>query len=82
MNLALKSVQNSYTTRSVRRGALQTMALAGVPLRTLADYAGHSARNGDLSMTKRYLDWGRLFQEGEAAAMEAGRALNTGPSQL
>jgi len=58
----------SLTLRSIRRGALQTLALAGTPIDVLMTFAGHTNQTS----TKRYLIWGKLFgtqmRQGRAAA--------------
>lgn len=57
---ALKTAGNDkYNTRSIRRGALQTMARNNVPHDTLMVYSGHKS----VDTLLRYLDWGR--QSGE-----------------
>ena len=65
---ALRRVDRSFTVRALRRGALQTMAKAGVPLDTLRRFAGHAQE----STTLRYLNWGHeaggLVAAGQAAA--------------
>jgi len=62
-NKALKRVDPALSTRSIRRGALQAMATGDppVPLETLMAYAGHKNE----TTTKRYLDWGLLFGQGQ-----------------
>ena len=75
-NACLTSVRPRLTTRSIRRGSLQAMAMGvvtgtPVPLATLMDLAGHTQE----STTKRYLDWGRLFGESALAQREAVRNL-------
>jgi integrase len=72
INTALKRARPGLTTRTIRRGALQAMAvgtaeLPPVPLETLMSFAGHLRPE----TTKRYLDWGRLFG---AAAVEERKA--------
>ena len=78
INEVLKATRPGLTTRSLRRGALQAMAmgtadLSPVKLETLMSYAGHKRE----STTRRYLDWGRLF--GEAAVSERAAAANLAP---
>lgn len=72
-NKALQRVDKSVTTRSIRRGSLQAMAMGSddvppVDLPTLMSYAGHLRE----ATTKRYLDWGRLF--GDAAQRQRAAA--------
>ena len=57
--------------RSVRRGSLQTMARAGVPLETLMRYSGHT-NEGTLL---RYLGWGETAGDVQRQMAEAGAAL-------
>lgn len=76
MNTALKRASAGLTTRTIRRGALQAMALGTasvppVPLETLMAYAGHLRPE----TTKRYLDWGRLFGAQAVAERNAADAL-------
>jgi integrase len=51
---AMKSVNSTLEARSIRRGALQTMALAGVSDTTLLEFSQHR----DTKMLHRYLNWG------------------------
>ena len=74
MRSALRSVNMNpnLNNRSVRRGALQ--ALASNPdtdVETLMRFAGHT----NPSTTRRYLEWGRLFPQEEAAGVAAAAAL-------
>ena len=71
MRDALKTVDTILTTRSIRRGALQTMALEKVDEATLMHFSGHTNRNTLL----RYLDWGRLFAKEEEEARDASAHL-------
>jgi len=64
------------TTRSIRRGALQAMAMGSdteepVDLETLMSFAGH--KNPDT--TRRYLDWSRKFGQGAVKERKAAGAL-------
>jgi integrase len=76
LNKALKRVDSRMTSRSIRRGALQAMALgahnqAPVDMQTLMSYAGHKREE----TTRRYLDWSRLFGEGAQRERQAAAAL-------
>ena len=76
MNAALKRANSKLSTRSIRRGALQAMAmgtldLPPVPLDTLMSYAGHTRPE----TTRRYLDWSRLFGAGALLERQAAAAL-------
>jgi hypothetical protein len=68
-SMALRTVNPEYTVRSIRRGALQTMADNNVPFPTLMIFSGHKREDTLL----RYLDWGakaaRRAQEARAAAL-------------
>jgi integrase len=71
VNSALKASASDLTTRSIRRGALQTMALKGVSIATLRQFSGH--RSDDTC--KRYLDWGRLAHDIKNNAQDAAKYL-------
>ena len=57
--------------RSVRRGALQLLAAAEVPLPTLMLFSGHTNQRTLL----RYLNWGVCATEQRSAMAVAGAAL-------
>jgi integrase len=76
INKALKRVNSKYSSRSIRRGALQAMALGTaelppVDIATLMSYAGHLREE----TTRRYLDWSRLFGAGAQRERSAAAAL-------
>ena len=73
---ALKRVSPELTLRSLRRGALQAMALQGTSAATLMSYSGHTRED----TLKRYLNWGRLFGVARTAGFSAGRLLS-GPAR-
>jgi integrase len=73
MRASLKHNDAALTTRSIRRGALQAMALQGVDADTLMHFSGHK----NLDTLKRYLDWGRLFAKETQAAHDAAKHLST-----
>jgi len=52
---ALRSVDKRLENRSLRRGALQTMAKSGLEEETLLLFSGHAS----VAMLRRYLNWGR-----------------------
>jgi len=59
-----------YECRSLRRGALQTMARQGASAATLMHFSGHST----VAMLKRYLGFGVLLtDEGNRIRAEAGK---------
>jgi integrase len=64
-------IDRRMEARSVRRGSLQTMARAGVPLETLMRYSGHTIE-GTLM---RYLGWGHAAGDVQRQMAEAGAAL-------
>jgi hypothetical protein len=51
--------------RSLRRGALQCLALAGAPLTVMLAFSGHS----NVQSLKRYLNFGRIMPEENAKAL-------------
>jgi integrase len=68
INEALHQVGKEFTTRALRRGSLQSMAMAGVPLKTIMLYSGHRSEDTCL----RYLDWGKqAAHRNEAAKLAA-----------
>lgn len=71
INQALQQVGKEYTTRSIRRGALQAMASKGIPLETVMLYSGHKSQD----TAKRYLDWGRLCSEAHTKMRDAAAHL-------
>ena len=71
---AIRAADPELNLRAMRRGALQTMALAGVSAETLMTFSGHT---NDKTL-KRYLDWGRLFGAAETAGRAAARHLAGG----
>jgi len=50
--------------RSLRRGALQSLAKAGAPLATMLNFSGHS----NVTSLKRYLNFGRIMPDEERKA--------------
>jgi integrase len=73
---ALQRVNPFLGSRELRRGSLQTMALAGTPPDQLMTFSGHTSQRTLL----RYLDWGRLAKWREAAAHAAADQLAGQPS--
>lgn len=65
------SASSPMTTRGIRRGSLQNMAINHVPIETLLTFSGHT----NVNMLKRYLDWGRLLGVEETNAQAAARFL-------
>jgi integrase len=68
---ALRRVDPLLECRSLRRGALQTMALAGVPANVLMEYSGHTTER----MLRVYLGWGRLLRSVTTTTAAAGTTL-------
>ena len=77
LNDALKMVNKEYTTRAIRRGALQAMAINNVPLKDIMAYSGHKSEE----TCKRYLDWGRLCINTHKAMEAAATHLHRGSSR-
>jgi hypothetical protein len=71
MLAAVKEVEPQLNLRTLRRGALQTMAAAGTDLEVLRTFSGHTG----VEMLKRYLDWNRVNASATAAGTEAAAAL-------
>ena len=53
---ALRRVDPALEARSIRRGAIQTMAVSGVPDEVLIMFSGHAT----IGMLHRYLQWGSV----------------------
>ena len=71
VTVALRLANDNLNCRSVRRGALQTMALSGlVDEPTLMRMSGH--RN--VETMRRYLDWDATNEQAHARAQDAARA--------
>ena len=69
---ALRSVDGKLSTRALRRGALQAMAMQGTDMQTLMQFSGHKNEE----TLKRYLNWGRMYGAGQVAGRQAAtRAL-------
>lgn len=68
---ALRAVNVTLEQRSIRRGALQTMALNNVDEDTLMRYSGHT----QLSTLHRYLNWNKLNSCIQRKMVSAGQAL-------
>ena len=57
--------------KSIRRGALQTLAQAGIPITTLMLFSGHAREQTLL----RYLNWGTESEDMQRLTREAGICL-------
>jgi hypothetical protein len=68
---AIRAQNTALDLRSLRRGAAQTMAAAGVPLTTILLFTKHA----DMAMLKRYLRFGMAPSEDARKAIEAASAL-------
>lgn len=71
LKLALRVVDKELEQRSIRRGALQLMALNGTPTTTLMRYSGHTRE----STLLRYLDWGKKGGKNASEERKAGAIL-------
>jgi integrase len=71
IRLALRRVDPRLESRSLRRGGLQTMALAGTPVSTLLVFSGHSSER----TLRTYLAWGAKLAVATNATRQAGQLL-------
>jgi hypothetical protein len=71
---ALRLSNPELEQRSLRRGALQTMADAGVPEEVLLMFSQHTS----MSMLRRYLDWGRKGSHKASTSRNAANFLSGG----
>jgi hypothetical protein len=71
MRLALRSANPELNTRAIRRGALQTMAMNGVPTKTLMTFSGHTNEE----TLKRYLNYGKDLGTERVGGQAAARFL-------
>lgn len=71
MLLTFRLVDRRLEARSIRRGSLQSMAAAGVPIDTLLEFSGHTNAKSLL----RYLLWGVVGEERRARMLRAAGAL-------
>jgi integrase len=69
--ISLRREDPELESKSMRRGALQTMAKAGVPENTLREFSGHTNN----TTLRRYLSWGRTEGVTSTATRKAGEAL-------
>ena len=69
--VALRRVKTSLENRSIRRGALQTLAQAGTSESVLLDFSGHT----NVSTLRRYLGWGSIGEDKRQAMTTAATAL-------
>jgi hypothetical protein len=67
----LLEIDPKIQARSMRRGALQTLALSGAKMETLLCFSGH--RNE--KMLLRYLDWGRHYGRARILGEQAAKNL-------
>ena len=67
----LRQVDPELEQRSLRRTALQTMALSGVDKDVLLQFSRHA----DNAMLMRYLGWGKYYTKGSQTAYEASAHL-------
>ena len=67
---ALKTTDQKYEQRSIRRGSLQVLAMAGADEPTLLSFSGHK----HAPMLWRYLGWGMMRGKAQVAGAEAAIA--------
>lgn len=72
---ALRVAHPSLNMRAMRRGSLQTMAAAGVPVETLMTRAGHT----NTRTTLRYLNFGNEYKAGLEEGARIADALQPTP---
>jgi len=72
---ALRVVERQLESRSLRRGALQTMAAAGVDEEDLRAFSGHTT----IAMLHRYLAWGAIGTKRKTQMGKASRKLWNDP---
>jgi len=69
--VALRRVAPALENRSIRRGSLQALAIAGVPEETLLLFSGHT----QIATLRRYLSWGSIGTHKKTAMTTAAAAL-------
>ena len=72
---ALRKVDAALEQRSIRRGALQTMALNGTSEETLMRFSGHT----QVATLRRYLNWNAVNSKVQGEMVSSGKALVTPP---
>ena len=72
---ALRRADPALENRSLRRGALQTLALKGQSEELLMAFSGHT----QVATLRRYLQWGAVGSVKYDAMTNASRALHSGP---
>lgn len=68
---ALRKVDKSLEQRSIRRGALQTMAQNGASEETLMRFSGHT----QVATLRRYLNWNAINSKVQEEMVSTGKAL-------
>lgn len=68
---ALRAVDKKLENRSIRRGALHTLATSGVDEDTLLLFSGHAS----VQMLRRYLSWGKDTQVNMSRMQQAAKKL-------
>jgi hypothetical protein len=71
IRVALRRINPRLECRSLRRGALETMARAGTPSAVILEFSGHTTEK----MLRTYLGWGRHLSGVTAATTAASGAL-------
>ena len=67
IKIALRRVNPRLEQRSLRRGALQTLAATNISDEKLLHYSGHT----NVTMLRRYLDFGKVSGEGATLSRAA-----------
>ncbi len=75
IKLALRRAHPDLEQRSLRRGAIQTLAATGLSDEELLKYSGHT----NVQMLRRYLNFGKLSGEGKRLQQQAGHLLQSSP---
>lgn len=68
---AMHLVNGKLEARSVRRGSIQTLSVAGVPEPTIMAFSGHKT----VEMLHRYLDWGWIRGKASDEGFTAAKSL-------
>ena len=68
---ALRTINPKYEQRSIRRGALQTMASHGTDEETLMRFSGHT----QVGTLRRYLNWNTINSKVQADMEKAAASL-------
>lgn len=75
IKVALRRAHPRLEQRSLRRGAIQTLAASGLSDEELLKYSGHT----NVQMLRRYLNFGKLTGEGRRLQRQAEPLLQSSP---